>query len=207
VIPWLRDKPLALFLVYFLLYDFAGYLWHRAQHALPWLWALHSLHHSQRQVSTWTDDRNHVLDDLLFDLYLVIVAILIGVQPGQYIAILMLGRLIEAFSHVNTRLRFGRVLDKVLVDPMYHRTHHARANAAEPHIHDTNFSAVFPIWDILFRTAHYDYKQRDSGLDDPDADRDNGKGWLGQQIAGLARLGRAIARTFSSRAPRPNPAE
>ena len=90
VVPWLRDKPLVLFLVYFLLYDLAGYLWHRAQHALPWLWALHNLHHSQRQVSTWTDDRNHVLDDLLFDLYLVVVAILIGVQPGQYIAILML---------------------------------------------------------------------------------------------------------------------
>jgi sterol desaturase/sphingolipid hydroxylase (fatty acid hydroxylase superfamily) len=207
VIPWLRDKPLVLFVVYFLLYDFAGYLWHRAQHALPWLWALHSLHHSQRQVSTWTDDRNHVLDDLLFDLYLAVVAILIGVQPGQYIAILMLGRLIEAFSHVNTRFRFGRIVDKVLVDPMFHRTHHARANPSEPHIHDTNFSAVFPIWDIVFRTAHYDYKQRDSGLDDPDADRDNDKGFIGQQIAGLARLGRAIRRTFSSRAPRPTPAE
>ena len=207
VIPWLRDKPLVLFLVYFLLYDLAGYLWHRAQHALPWLWALHSLHHSQRQVSTWTDDRNHVLDDLLFDLYLAIVAILIGVQPGQYIAILMLGRLIEAFSHVNTRWGFGRVLDKVLVDPMFHRTHHARANPAEPRIHDTNFSAVFPIWDILFRSAHYDYRQRDSGLDDPDADRDNDKGFIGQQIAGVARLGRAVVRTFSWRAPRPTPAE
>lgn len=207
VVPWLRDKPLVLFLVYFLLYDLAGYLWHRAQHGLPWLWALHSLHHSQRHVSTWTDDRNHVLDDVLFDLYLAIVAILIGVQPGQFVAILLLGRLIEAFSHVNTRFGFGRVFDKVLVDPMFHRTHHARANPAEPHIHDTNFAAVFPIWDIIFRTAHYDYKQRDSGVDDPDADLDNDKGFLGQQVAGLVRLGRAIIRTFSSRAPRPTPAE
>lgn len=207
VIPWLRDKPLLLFLVYFLLYDLAGYVWHRAQHALPWLWALHSLHHSQRQVSTWTDDRNHVLDDLLFDIYLAIVAILIGVQPGQFIAILLLGRLIESFSHVNTRFGFGRVLDKVLVDPMFHRTHHARANPAEPRIHDTNYSAVFPIWDIVFRTAHYDYKQRESGLDDAVADADNDKGFVGQQIAGLARLGRAIARSFSPRAPRPTPAE
>lgn len=207
VIPWLRDKPLVLFLVYFLLYDLAGYLWHRAQHALPWLWALHSLHHSQRQVSTWTDDRNHVLDDILFDLYLAIVAILIGVQPGQFVAILLLGRLIEAFSHVNTRFGFGRVLDKVLVDPMFHRTHHARASASEPRIHDTNFSAVFPIWDILFRTAHYDYRQRASGVDDADADADNGKGFVGQQVAGIARLGRAVARTFTSRAPHPTPAE
>ena len=56
VLAWGLAACMLLFLVYFLLYDLAGYLWHRAQHALPWLWALHSLHHSQRQVSTWTDD-------------------------------------------------------------------------------------------------------------------------------------------------------
>jgi hypothetical protein len=66
---------------------------------------------------------------------------------------------------------------------------------------------VFPIWDIIFRTAHYDYRQRDSGVDDPVADADNGKGFIGQQIAGLSRLGRAIVRSFSPRAPRPTPAE
>ena len=65
LIPWLHDKPLASFLVYFILYDFAAYWVHRAQHRFSWWWALHSLHHSQRRMTVWTDDRNHIVDDLL----------------------------------------------------------------------------------------------------------------------------------------------
>lgn len=198
-IPWLRDKPLLLFAVYFLLYDLAGYWLHRLQHALPWWWALHSLHHSQRQVTCWSDDRNHLLDDLLTSVYFALVALLIGVQPGQYVTLLLLGRLIESFSHANVRFGFGRVMDKVVVDPWFHRTHHARANAAEPHIHDSNFGAVLPLWDLLFGTALYDYKRRPTGVDQPEADADNGKGWMGQQLAGLDRLSRAVLASLRPR--------
>jgi sterol desaturase/sphingolipid hydroxylase (fatty acid hydroxylase superfamily) len=199
VLPWLRDKPLLLFLTYFVLYDFAGYWLHRLQHAVPWWWALHSLHHSQRQVTCWSDDRNHLLDDLLASVYFAIVALLIGVQADEYITLLLLGRLIEAFSHANVRFGFGGVLDKVVVDPWFHRTHHARASPAEPRIHDSNFSAVLPVWDVLFGTAVYDYRRRPTGVDSADADADNGKGWLGQQVAGLGRLARAVAATLRPR--------
>ncbi|HJQ59883.1 MAG TPA: sterol desaturase family protein [Vineibacter sp.] len=198
-VPWLRQQPLLLFLAYFLIYDFAGYWLHRLQHALPWWWALHSLHHSQRQVTCWSDDRNHLLDDLLASLYFALVALLIGIQPTQYVALLLASKLVESFSHANVSFGFGRMLDKVIVDPWFHRIHHARASAAEPHIHDRNFSAVLPIWDILFGTAVYDYKRRPTGVDTPDADADNGKGWLGQQFAALGRLGRAIAVTLRPR--------
>lgn len=195
-VPWLRDQPLLLFATYFLLYDFAGYWLHRMQHAFPWWWALHSLHHSQRQVTCWSDDRNHLLDDLLASVYFAVVALLIGVQPGQYVVLLLLSRMVESLSHANVRFGFGRVLDKVLVDPWFHRTHHARASAAEPHIHDSNFGAVLPIWDLLFGTSVYDYKRRPTGVDTAEADADNGKGWVGQQIAVAGRLARAVLATF-----------
>lgn len=198
-VPWLRDQPLLLFATYFLLYDFAGYWLHRMQHAFPWWWALHSLHHSQRQVTCWSDDRNHLLDDLLASVYFALVALLIGVQPGQYVVLLLLSRMVESLSHANVRFGFGRVLDKVLVDPWFHRTHHARASAAEPHIHDSNFGAVLPIWDLLFGTSVYDYKRRPTGVDTAEADADNGKGWVGQQIAVAGRLARAVLATFRPR--------
>ena len=35
LLPWLGDNVLASFLVYFVLYDFAAYWLHRAQHAVP----------------------------------------------------------------------------------------------------------------------------------------------------------------------------
>jgi sterol desaturase/sphingolipid hydroxylase (fatty acid hydroxylase superfamily) len=149
LVPWLHDSALASFLVYFVLYDFAAYWLHRAQHKFSWWWALHSLHHSQRQVTVWSDDRNHIVDDLLMTLALVIFAQFVGVQPDDYILILMIGRLIESWSHANVDMSFGRVGERLLVGPRFHRLHHALASADERHIQDHNFAPVFPIWDML----------------------------------------------------------
>jgi len=125
LVPWLGDNVLASFLVYFVLYDFAAYWLHRAQHAIPWWWALHSLHHSQRRMTVWSDDRNHVLDDFLITLALVLFSQMVGVQPGEYVSILMVGRLVESWSHANVDMSFGRVGERLLVGPRFHRLHHA----------------------------------------------------------------------------------
>lgn len=93
LLPWIGDNALASFLVYFVLYDFAAYWLHRGQHAFGWWWALHSLHHSQRRMTVWTDDRNHVIDDLIVTLALVLFSQFVGVQPGEFVVILMVGRL------------------------------------------------------------------------------------------------------------------
>jgi sterol desaturase/sphingolipid hydroxylase (fatty acid hydroxylase superfamily) len=196
MVPWLADHALASFLVYFLLYDFAAYWVHRAQHRFSWWWALHSLHHSQRRMTVWTDDRNHIVDDFLVTLVLVVFAQFVGVQPDDYVLILVVGRLIESWSHANVDMSFGRIGERLLVGPRFHRLHHALANADERHIHDHNFAPVFPIWDILFGTAIYDGKQRPTGVDDPVVDADNGQGWLRQQVHVLGRFAMALIPRF-----------
>lgn len=196
LLPWLQGSALASFLVYFVLYDFAAYWLHRAQHKFSWWWALHSLHHSQRQVTVWSDDRNHIVDDLLVTLALVIFAQFVGVQPDDYVLILMVGRLIESWSHANIDMSFGRVGERLIVGPRFHRLHHARASAEERHIHDHNFAPVFPIWDMLFGTAVYDGKHRPTGVDDPVVDADNGRGWFIQQLTVLGRFLAALTPRF-----------
>jgi sterol desaturase/sphingolipid hydroxylase (fatty acid hydroxylase superfamily) len=196
LLPWLGDNVLASFLVYFVLYDFAAYWLHRAQHAVPWWWALHSLHHSQRRMTVWSDDRNHILDDFLMTLALVLFSQMVGVQPGEYVSILMVGRLIESWSHANVDMSFGKVGERLVVGPRFHRLHHALANPDERHIHDHNFAPVFPIWDILFGTAIYDGKQRPTGVDDPRIDADNGRGWIVQQVTVFGRFLRAVTPRF-----------
>jgi sterol desaturase/sphingolipid hydroxylase (fatty acid hydroxylase superfamily) len=196
LLPWLGDNALASFLVYFALYDFAAYWVHRTQHKLSWWWALHSLHHSQRRVTVWSDDRNHVVDDLLVTLVLVIFSQFVGVQPEDYVLILMVGRLIESWSHANIAMGFGRIGEKLIVGPRFHRLHHALAGPAERHIQDHNFAPVFPIWDILFGTAIYDGKHRPTGVDDPGIDADNSRGWLGQQVRVFGRFIAAITSAF-----------
>jgi sterol desaturase/sphingolipid hydroxylase (fatty acid hydroxylase superfamily) len=200
LLPWLHDSALCSFLVYFALYDFAAYWLHRAQHKFSWWWALHSLHHSQRRVTVWSDDRNHIVDDLLITLALVIFAQFVGVQPDDYILILMIGRLIESWSHANVDMSFGRVGARLVVGPRFHRLHHALAGPDERHIQDHNFAPVFPIWDMLFGTAIYDGKHRPTGVDNPLMDADNGRGWLAQQVTVFGRFVRALVPRFS-RAP------
>lgn len=195
--PSLINEHLAVFLFYFVLYDFAGYWVHRAQHRFRWWWALHSVHHSQRQMSCWSDDRNHVLDDLIVSAVTAVFAALVGVQPEQFVGIILLGKMVESFSHANVRLEFGRIGERLVVGPRFHRLHHALADPSEPRIHDHNYAVVLPVWDILFGTAVFDRRTRPTGVDDAEVDRDNGRSWLGQQIAGFARVGRELARLVS----------
>ena len=117
------DGPLASFVLYLLVFDFANYWLHRAQHQFNWWWALHSLHHSQRQMTMWTDNRNHLLDDVLRDLLFVLLAILIGVAPGQFVALVAISQLSESFQHANLKIWFGRVGERLWVSPRFHRLH------------------------------------------------------------------------------------
>ena len=65
--PGVTDVAWISFVIYLLLFDAVDYALHRAQHGLKWWWQLHALHHSQRQMTKWSDNRNHLLDDLLRD--------------------------------------------------------------------------------------------------------------------------------------------
>lgn len=192
LLPALGRHPVLLFLIYFAIYDLVYYLVHRLQHAVPWWWGLHSLHHSQRRLSCWSNDRDHYLDDLLEVAIIGAVGAAIGVAPVEYAVIVLGGELVEKFSHANVKIGFGPYLDKVLVDPKFHRLHHMRADPSRPGLHNCNFALVFPIWDILFGTALYNEPARPCGVDDPAVDADNELGLLAQQRAGFRRFLKAL---------------
>jgi sterol desaturase/sphingolipid hydroxylase (fatty acid hydroxylase superfamily) len=112
--PGLRDWPLFALLLYVGILDFGEYWRHRFQHSFRWWYALHSVHHAQRQMTFWTDDRNHLLDDAIAALWFGALALLIGVPPGQFPLILLLLRVGESLSHANVRLDFGRLGDRLV---------------------------------------------------------------------------------------------
>jgi hypothetical protein len=58
-------------------------------------------------MTLWTDNRNHLLDDVMTALVLTVVAKLIGVGPGQFVALVALSQLSENFQHANFRCSFG----------------------------------------------------------------------------------------------------
>jgi sterol desaturase/sphingolipid hydroxylase (fatty acid hydroxylase superfamily) len=188
LVPWFREHPVILFVVYLAIADFVYYLIHRAQHAWPWWWALHSLHHSQRQLSCWSNDRDSILDDFFEAMLTAGVAYLIGVAPVQYALLILCTELLQNLAHANVRVRFGGIVNKLIVDPPYHRLHHMRADPARPGLENCNFSFVFPLWDMLFGTALYREPPRPCGVDHPAIDADNGRGLVAQQVAAIRRM-------------------
>ncbi|HYM73500.1 MAG TPA: sterol desaturase family protein, partial [Stellaceae bacterium] len=150
----LFNHPFATFLVYIAVLDFGEYWRHRLQHRLPWWWALHSLHHDQRQMTLWSDDRNHILDDVLAATWSGTIAMLIGVPPTAYPLVMIGFRLIESLAHTNLRLGFGTVGSTLVVGPQYHRLHHAIEHAQVPFDRSMgcNFAVILPVWDVIFGT-------------------------------------------------------
>ncbi len=202
--PGVTDTALVSFALYLVAVDFLDYGVHRAQHRWGWWWRLHSLHHSQRQLTMWSDNRNHLLDDVIRDVILVVVAQCIGVAPGQFVAIVAFTQLSESLQHANLRLWFGPVGERLWISPRFHRLHHAIGIGHES-LRDGkvvlgghNFGVLLPWWDMLFRTANFELRYDPTGVRDqvePGGDgrvRDYGRGFWQQQWLGLKRLaGRA----------------
>lgn len=199
--PGVTDIAIVSLLIYLVVFDFVGYWVHRGQHQIEWWWRLHSMHHAQRQMTMWSDNRNHLLDDVLVDISVVLVAQLIGVAPGQFIAIVAITQLSESFQHANLRLWFGSVGERLWVSPRFHRLHHSiglgHESAGAQTLGGHNFGVLLPWWDMLFKTANFEQRYDPTGIRDQietngEMGRDYGRGFWSQQWLGLKRLvGRA----------------
>jgi len=193
--PGVTDIAWVSLLLYLVVFDFVGYWLHRGQHHFNAWWALHSLHHSQRQMTMWSDNRNHLLDDVLVGTAFALLARLIGVEPGQFVAITVITQLLESLQHANARISFGVVGERLLVSPRFHRLHHSIGIGHESGGRGTlgghNFGVLLPVWDLLFGTSNFDRRLDPTGVRDQlpeEGGRDYGRGFWQQQWLGLRRL-------------------
>ena len=195
--PGVTDQAMVSLVIYLVTLDLLNYAIHRGQHRFDWWWKLHSLHHAQRQMTMWSDNRNHLLDDVIRDVFVVVVAQLIGIAPSQFVVIVALTRLSESFQHANVRIWFGRWGERLWISPRFHRMHHSVGPGHELAGKNTpdgqNFGVLLPWWDMLFRTANFELRFEPTGVRDQlEQGRDYGRGFWSQQWLGLKRLaGRA----------------
>lgn len=196
LIPPLLGHPVITFFVYAVILDFADYWRHRLSHIIPSWYALHSLHHAQRQMTFWSDDRNHLLDDFISALWFGFIALLIGISPFQFPLLVLLLRFVESLSHANARVSFGWLGDRLLVSPRFHRAHHGVLAAGQ---RSCNYGAVLPWWDMIFGTADFSRDFVPTG--DPEASEALASGgYLAQQSAGLRALAARVTRARPARA-------
>lgn len=131
----------ALFIV---VQDLGEYLFHRAQHKVPFLWAMHSLHHSDPDMSALTASRHFWGDRLIKTFTVWSLAYMVITPTAEALAIYFVLSLWHFVVHANLKLDFGS-LTWAINGPAYHRRHHS----CLPEHYNCNFASLFPIFDIL----------------------------------------------------------
>jgi len=169
-IPSITALPFVSFLLYLVLFDLIDYGYHRLSHRFNFWWRLHALHHSQRHMTAWSDNRNHLVDDLFRAFIFSGIGLFLGVQPSQFLMLIVTSRLIQSWQHGFYPYRYG-FLKYLIVTPNFHRYHHAIDLGYEVPgkpgvLGGCNFGVLFPWWDMLFKTAQFDEAYYPSGVRD-----------------------------------------
>ncbi|MEE9416495.1 MAG: sterol desaturase family protein, partial [Acidimicrobiales bacterium] len=130
----------------FVLFDLLGYWAHRWGHEVPALWNFHKVHHSTKRLDWVSGFRGHPLDGAFIapPFFFLLAA---GVDPRQIGIITVFQIVFGLFLHANVRWQL-RPIQRLVATPEFHHWHHADERDA---IH-SNYSALFPVWDIVFGT-------------------------------------------------------
>ncbi len=133
-----------------LLLDLIIYLQHVLFHAIPALWRLHRVHHTDLDYDLTTGARFHPLEIILSMVIKIGVIFALGPPATAVILFEVVLNAAAMFNHGNLALplRFDRILRLFIVTPDMHRVHHSAI------IHETNsnFGFSVPWWDRLFGT-------------------------------------------------------
>jgi sterol desaturase/sphingolipid hydroxylase (fatty acid hydroxylase superfamily) len=159
-----RDLPgLAQAALMIVLGDGVRYWAHRWTHANRWLWAFHQVHHSQQQLTPWTNFRAHFADFAVHSVALYGLGLIAGPSPEIWAPLSVLMMWQSLIVHTGWDWSLGP-LDRVVVSPRYHGLHHS----IEPQHFDRNFGMLFSFWDHLFGTVATDRRgPRAFGLSGP----------------------------------------
>ncbi|HVH75892.1 MAG TPA: sterol desaturase family protein [Stellaceae bacterium] len=141
---WWFLLSLALFI---LANDLFAYWVHRAQHRIPALWAMHSLHHSAEAVTLVTGARHFWLEQMTLTAFFPVVAMLFKTPPAVVTAASFLYFTFDNCAHLNVRIPLGKFAI-MLNNPQFHRIHHS----IKAEHNNKNFCKMLPLIDYLFGT-------------------------------------------------------
>lgn len=147
---WLVVKSWWVWVVVILALDAWMYVWHRASHAIAFLWRFHKLHHTDRHMDVTTANRFHLGEVALSALFRVPVLLILGCTLEMLTLYELLFFAVVQFHHANVGLpeRVDRVLRAIIVTPHLHKVHHSVVSTEQL----SNYSSLLSVWDRLART-------------------------------------------------------
>ncbi|MBS1608582.1 MAG: sterol desaturase family protein [Bacteroidetes bacterium] len=165
LVYWMNVGVSGTIIISFLALDFfGGWLVHIAEHKVHFLWRFHIIHHSDNNVDVTTGLRHHPVESVLRGLFFFMGIFLSGAPMYAVMIFQTLLVLSTAFTHANISMPgwLDKLLGYILVSPNMHKVHH---HWKQPFT-DSNYGAIFSIWDRLLGTyKKLDPKQIRYGLD------------------------------------------
>lgn len=132
----------------------AQYFVHFLLHKIQWMWRLHTVHHSDKNVDVTTGTRHHPFDFIIRETFALLTVVIMGMPIAFYLFYRILSVLFTYFTHANISIptKLDKALSYIIVTPNMHKFHH---HYQMPWT-DTNFGNMFSIWDRLFGTYVYE---------------------------------------------------
>lgn len=130
--------------------DLVIYFQHVAFHAVPTLWRLHRVHHTDLDFDVTTGTRFHPVEILISTGIKCAAVAAIGAPASAVLAFEVLLNASSMFNHGNVRLasKADRWLRWLVVTPDMHRVHHSVIFNET----SSNFGFTLPWWDRLLGT-------------------------------------------------------
>jgi sterol desaturase/sphingolipid hydroxylase (fatty acid hydroxylase superfamily) len=130
--------------------DLISYLWHRANHVVPFLWRFHQVHHSDSSFTVSTALRFHPGELVLSLPFRLAAVVALGASPAWVVSFEILFTIANLIGHgdIDLPMRFERRLQTVCITPALHRLHHSCRRAEL----NSNFGTIFTFWDRFLST-------------------------------------------------------
>ena len=147
----------------FLILDLAIYGQHVATHAVPVLWRLHKVHHTDLDVDGSTGIRFHPVEIILSLLWKAALVAVLGVSPWVVIVYETVLNAAAVYTHGNVRIPapLDHGLRWLFCTPDMHRIHHS----VIPVETNSNYGNFLSFWDRVFGTMRRDPAKGQLGVE------------------------------------------
>lgn len=136
----------------FLLCELLNWTLHWAKHANNFLWRVHCQHHREDHYSVWLITHTYGPEVLLSGTVMAAAILGLGFSKLALDCYLLFYSIVNLYQHSGLPHSLG-LLDKLIINPAFHRQHHSGARA--------NYGSTLTFWDWALGTAHWPSSRRD----------------------------------------------
>jgi sterol desaturase/sphingolipid hydroxylase (fatty acid hydroxylase superfamily) len=158
LVHWLDLGILMTILLTILVVDFfGGWLVHIIEHKFKLFWRFHVVHHADTNVDVTTGLRHHPIESVIRGMFFFMGIFATGAPMYAVMIYQTVLVFFTAFEHANISLPkwLDRSMSYIFISPNMHKVHH---HWKQPFT-DSNYGAIFSIWDRLLGT----YKSLEPG--------------------------------------------